>query len=206
MIESTTETFSQYVETVEQAFRASRYQLGKDITLYRGLSCACYNLVPSIARLKKRARAENKDFSDLEKEVLEDFKKRSIHFLKSVPQTNLDWLTLAQHHGLPTRLLDWSCNALAALWFTVNESIREKPCKCDPNKKSDLLEKCGVVWIFMTTTDDWMKPDEEQNTEIFSLRKLRVYMPKNVTSRVTTQLGFFTIHPYENGNKVTRAN
>jgi hypothetical protein len=196
MNSSIAKTFTQYVATVEQEFKASGSQLGEDITLYRGLSCACHSLVPSIARLRERSRDPGKEFSRLETEILEDFKKRSLHLLKLVPRSDLEWLTLAQHHGLPTRLLDWSSNALAALWFTDAKSIHEQPCRCEPQKKAD--QKYGAVWIFTTPKDAWITPDEEQN--VLGLDELRIYMPKNVASRVTTQLGFFTIHPYENGN------
>jgi hypothetical protein len=192
MTETITETFIQYVETVENEVKASGYKLGRDIILYRGISSADWKLLPSIAWKKEKRRVSEKGFATLEDEVLGDFRKRSFPFLEAVPQTPLEWLTLAQHHGLPTRLLDWSCNALAALWFTVNENATAGG--------APRSEGYGAIWIFRTEQDDWMGPEEEQDMVAIRPEKLRVYMPKSVTSRVTAQLGFFTIHPDNNGS------
>jgi hypothetical protein len=83
--------------------------------VYRGMWDASWELVSSLQRL-------NKNYVDVEKHLLRNFQKyapqNSVVF-----NTFWNWLTLAQHHGLPTRLLDWSYSPFIALHFALENHL-----------------------------------------------------------------------------------
>lgn len=78
---------------------------------YRGLDKSDYELVTSLNRLEKNS-------ADLETHLLRNFKK---YAHRDVVERNTDWhwLSVAQHHGLPTRLLDWTYSPYVALHFAT---------------------------------------------------------------------------------------
>ncbi len=68
--------------------------------IFRGHNNIEFQLIPSLFRI---------DISDcyqswevVEAYMLESFKRESQPHLKIIPQDEIEWLTLAQHHGLPT--------------------------------------------------------------------------------------------------------
>lgn len=78
--------------------------------VYRGLSRSSHRNVSSLARLEG-------DYPSLERHLLRNFRKYA-HRQDPGP-TAWDWLALGQHHGLPTRLLDWTFSPLVALHFAT---------------------------------------------------------------------------------------
>lgn len=72
-------------------------------------------------------RLYREGLSDRENALLQLFRARAPAYYERVPERKQtdQWLFLAQHAGLPTRLLDWSESSLLGLYFALKE--KEKP-------------------------------------------------------------------------------
>lgn len=134
--------------------------------MFRGQADAAWPLIP------KAGRPPYSERNDLD--YLEAWKRRAAEFLPRLPSNAWEWMAVAQHHGLPTRLLDWSYNPLVAAFFA-----------CCSEFETD-----GVVYCYL---GDWVIKPEAATPE--NLRRISKYRPTAVASRIGRQSGLFTVHP-----------
>ena len=158
------------VQTVGEFLELSTWLYGNENVAFRGQGRQ-QPLLPSVARDPEYVRSEV--------EVLQEFKREALPFLTHTPESEWQWLAVAQHNGLPTRLLDWTKNSLAALWFAVENP----PHNGEP----------GVVWAFGYDADDVVSLDQCRRSP-FEIVGTRLYFPDHVFSYIQAQSGLFTVH------------
>ncbi len=143
-------------------------------SIFRGVSREDYKLIPKIGRL-----GTDVSLAILEKQTLDDFKKEASPYLKHHPSDEWEWLALAQHHGLATRLLDWTKNPLIALYFAVEK-----------NYSADC-----TVYALSYGSDDIKYIDIKKYSEPLEVPRTFIVPPTLISNRLTAQHGLFTVHP-----------
>lgn len=158
------------VETVDQLLTlCSGLHNGRG-TLYRGVSKYDYDLRPAVGRYP---RWESR-LDQLQRDMMFIFRVQGMPHCQRAPADEWEWLAMAQHHGVPTALLDWSRNPLVASFFAVENDLTHD----------------GAVYVLQAPSflrDSTVAPSA--CTEVVTV------VPNHVTPRLTAQTGLFTFHP-----------
>ena len=126
--------------------------------VFRGLARSTYSNDSSLARL-------GEDFPALERHLIRNFRKYA-HRERPGP-TLWDWLSLAQHHGLPTRLLDWTFSPFVAAHFATATSTDAE----------------GIVWAIDCAAAHELLPDDlrcalrDEGATVFTTELLASHAP-----------------------------
>lgn len=92
--------------------------------VFRGMENKNWGLKTSIERAAEQFSCPPEEIWHREKEILNRFKARAHHFIQAPPsyEDNIEWLSLIQHHGGPTRLLDFTESFYIASFFAVQNA------------------------------------------------------------------------------------
>jgi hypothetical protein len=167
---------------------------------FRGLSCPDHGLSSSLCRL-----AAGHDPARLEAALLRNFRKYAHHQVAHRGDSVWHWLAVGQHHGLPTRLMDWTYSPLVALHFAT----------ADPAHRDD----DGVVWCVNFVEANRRLPArlrrmlEDEHSDTFTVEMLERFAtlrdfdvlgrrpfvvfvePPSLDSRILNQWALFSLMP-----------
>jgi hypothetical protein len=154
--------------------------------LFRGVTDPSHGLVPKIGReksrklkpvpgSKKRERIPYRP--EDERAALSMFRQQARAYLQSPPQNDLEWLAIAQHFGLPTRLLDWTDSLLVAAWFAV--------------EKGGAKTVDSAIWVTRGVAAIAL----DQLQDPLALPDAAAYRPAHINPRITAQGSVLMICP-----------
>lgn len=156
-----------------------------DHRIFRGEAKHDWPLLPKVDRegfgkwlIVNESSAEAMlDARSWEMQTVAQFEMRAAGLVNPAPKLAIEWLVLAQHHGLVTRLLDWTESALVALYFAVEES---QTTNID-----------SIVYALAPQKLPFVKGHENP----FAISHVGRYYPRHINPRITAQASLFTVHP-----------
>jgi hypothetical protein len=161
---------------------------------YRGMGDVNFGLIPGLGRAANYSLAR-------ERAILEIFERRAAEFVDTSLMSDWDKIALAQHHGLPTRLLDWTTNPLIAAFFAVTAQPGELEVTRVPLMKPYLsfhatprhrMAAARIVAVRMSTR---LTVNTTSNPDPFAMASIGFFLPRSITTRIVTQGGLFSSHP-----------
>lgn len=138
--------------------------------VFRGHSKREYELKPSVGRASHTSKTRAK----FENSVFDMFCRDARMYADPLPSSDWEWLALAQHHQLPTRLLDWTDNPLVALYFSV-------------------LAHSSHDGMFYALYAPCKAGKKELRKSPFTINRPMKYRPDIVTPRLRAQEGLFVV-------------
>jgi len=183
--EKTIDNLHDFIEFIDSEKTVSEKKGNNSDFIFRGQT-QDFPLLPKLARLNFRGKYGEGE--KIEKIMVDEFKRTSLPLSEFKAENEWEILSIAQHHGLPTRLLDWTYSALVALWFAVEQPpVNDSP---------------AVVWILKPNIEDFISHNELKDPLLN--KKTRLFRPSIVSKRISSQLGLFSVHRFNDMHQIVK--
>ncbi len=162
-----------------------------ELAWFRGQGNSEYKLLPSMYRCEVDPKYE--------REITRDFLIELSQYDHAIPQTGVSKLLYAQHHGLPTRLLDWTKSPFIALYFAVEKEDDKDAAFFCLNPRSlnvqTLMESNTIPTTDNILLDDYIINSQSKNVQRAPVAEYPLAVrPTESFGRLAAQTGLFTIH------------
>ncbi len=151
------------------------------IRLYRGQK-KDWNLDSKLLRLVKEHQ-DIENFFEIEQQIFRKFKSECWRYAGALNSLS-DWqiLSIGQHFGLPTRLLDWSSDPFVALWFAFEDSQNQDN------------EDRRILWELSIENHHIVNFEIDK---LFEGRFIKIFQPQYSDQRILNQKSWFSIQSPE---------
>lgn len=195
-------TLNEYLDIIKEIHNEE-----KNALWFRGHSKSNYELRPNFFR--ERESLDSNRLKELEAKINNSFNEKSISFLNYTgddiddsPYAAWRKLFLMQHYGAPTRLLDWTENAITGICFSLfDHKLNSTPdldahvWVLNPNKWNNRINtNLKSPASIGNTASDAYQPLPNKNSHLPSEKPLAIYGIHN-SPRISRQQGTFVVFP-----------